>query len=255
MIISWSKKWQVTLAADKTQLMLISRRPKPLNTPGIILDNETITPQKSVNILGVEFDDKLTFTQHVKELASRAAKKVACLRRVAHLLDEKGCTMLYNSQIRSIMEYAPLVWSSCPPSYNALLDRIQERVRRLINTKRNMDDPVTLQPLCHRRAVSGLCVFYKAHVMLCPHLSDIRLPAARVAQYHTRGAAETGKEVHVPFARTALYLRSFHPYYSRVWNRITWVFEGGNIRSLSIFKTTINKHLLLNPGILEPLAI
>ena len=253
-IISWSKKWQVTLAAEKTQLMLISRRPKPLNVPRILLDNEHISLQTSINILGVQFDEKLTFTEHVKELASRAAKKFACLRRVAHLLDEKGCTMLYNSQIRSIMEYAPLVWSSCPPSYNALLDRIQERVRRLIDSKRNMENPVTLQPLCHRRAVSGLCVFYKAHVMLCPHLSDLRLPAARVTSYQTRETTTTGKEVQVPFARTALYMRSFHPFYSRVWNSIVWIFDNENITTLSNFKKTINKHLLQNPGILQPLV-
>ena len=152
------------------------------------------------------------------------------------------------------MEYAPLVWSSCPPLYNALLDRIQERVRRLINTKRNMDDPVTLQPLCHRRAVSGLCVFYKTHVMLCPHLSHLRLPAARITSYHTRDSTTTGKEVQVPFARTALYMRSFHPYYSRVWNSVVWIFQNGNIRSLSNIKVTINRHLLQNPGILEPLV-
>ena len=251
-IISWSSKWQVTLAAEKTQLMLISRRPKPINVPRIVLNNETISLQTSINILGVQFDEKLTFTEHVKELANRAAKKFACLRRVAYLLDEKGCTMLYNSQIRSIMEYAPLVWSSCPPSYNALLDRIQERVRRLINSKRNMEDPVTLQPLCHRRAVSGLCVLYKTQIMLCPHLSDLRLPAARVAPYNTRETTTTGKEVEVPFARTALYLRSFHPYYSRVWNKIVGIFDHENIRSLSNFKSIVNKHLLQNPGILDP---
>ena len=108
-IISWSKKWQVTLAADKTQLMLISRRPRPLNSPRIVLNNENISLQTSINILGVQFDEKLTFTDHVRELANRAAKKFACLRRVAHLLDERGCTMIYNSHIRSIMEYAPLV--------------------------------------------------------------------------------------------------------------------------------------------------
>ena len=52
-IISWSKKWQVTLAADKTQLMLISRRPKPLNAPRIVLNNENISLQTSINILGL----------------------------------------------------------------------------------------------------------------------------------------------------------------------------------------------------------
>ena len=158
-ITSWGRKWQVTLAAEKTQLMLISRRAKPVGVPRIKLNNDVIPYEKSINILGVQFDEKLTFVEHVKDLASRTAKKFACLRRIAPLLDEKGCTMLYNSQIRSIMEYAPLVWSSCPPSYLKLLDKIQERVSRLIDTKRPQDNPVALQTLQHRRAFSGLSVF------------------------------------------------------------------------------------------------
>ena len=163
--------------------------------------------------------------------------------------------MLYNSQIRSIMEYAPLVWSSCPPSYLKLLDKIQERVSRLIDTKRPQDNPVALQTLQHRRAVSGLSVFYKVQVAHCHHLSGLRLPTVRVVPYQTRNVASTGREVQVPFAHTSLYQRSYHPYYARMWNKITNVFVSHDVRSLKNFKEIINKRLLHDPRLLEPLII
>ena len=80
-IVSWGKKWQVTLAPEKTQSMVISRRSRPPNLPHIKLNGKVITLQPSINILGICFDSSLSFTEHVRELANRSAKKFACLRR------------------------------------------------------------------------------------------------------------------------------------------------------------------------------
>jgi len=107
-VISWGDKWQVTLAPDKTQAMVISRRQTPDNIPASIikLNNECIRINKEINILGVQIDNHLTFTSHAKELAKNAARKLACVRRIAPLLDGKGSAALYNSQVRSLMEYS-----------------------------------------------------------------------------------------------------------------------------------------------------
>ena len=180
-IVSWGKRWQVTLAPDKTQTMLISRRHESPddNLPSIKLEEKELILLPTMNILGIEIDSKLSFTSHVKEVANKCARKFACVRRIAHLLDSKGCSMLYNSQVRSLMEYSPLVWSSCPPSYLRLLDRVQERARRLVENKtQNHNTPVIFQPLQHRRDVSGLCVFFKIHKLNSAYLTLLRLPTA-----------------------------------------------------------------------------
>ncbi|ROT68876.1 hypothetical protein C7M84_012938 [Penaeus vannamei] len=59
-----------------------------------------------------------------------------------------GICTLYAAQVRSLMEYAPLTWSSCPPSYLGLLDKIQQRAQRLICLKAPPDQSSPLmQPL------------------------------------------------------------------------------------------------------------
>ena len=78
-VLSWGNKWQVTLAPEKTQTMLISRRERPSNLPDIKLETKVLTLETSINVLGIQFDHKLTFTEHVKILASRVAQKT-CLR-------------------------------------------------------------------------------------------------------------------------------------------------------------------------------
>ncbi|KAG0718254.1 hypothetical protein GWK47_052787 [Chionoecetes opilio] len=114
-IASWGKRWQVTLAPDKIQAILISRRQDAVNWDqhAILLEGRKIHLQESVNILGVEFDSGLTYTSHVRKVAKDAAWKLSCIRLVAHLLDAQGFGTLYKSQVRYLMEYSP---SHGPPA-------------------------------------------------------------------------------------------------------------------------------------------
>ena len=243
LIVKWGKRWQVSLAPEKTQLMIISRRTIPPNLPNIRLENKVIEYQSSINILGIQFDNKLSFTDHVKDLAARTARKLACLRRIARFLDYKGCMNVYNSQIRSVMEYSPLVWSSCPASYLRLLDKVQERVQRIVISKCINEEPPIFQSLQHRRNVSGLCAFYKIHVQESAHLTALRLPPARAAAYNTRNADNVGFKVEVPFARTELYMRSFHPFFARMWNDLLPNININAFGSMQLFKKTVHVQL------------
>lgn len=66
--------------------------------------------------------------------------------------------MLYSSQARSVMKYSPLVWSSLPPSFLALLDRLHQARRHMEARIRENDRPVYYQSLQHRRDMAALCV-------------------------------------------------------------------------------------------------
>ena len=232
--------------------MLISRRHEvPGNQlPNIKLEGKALPIQASINVLGVEFDKHLTFTNHVRDLARKCGSKLACIRRVSHLLDRNGCSVLYNSQIRPLMEYSPLVWSSCPPSYLRLLDRVQERARRLVeNRMSNTDSPIFFQSLQHRRDVAGLCVFYKIHRLQCPHLASLRLSTATGSGYNIRRGNVTGHQLHVPFARTELYIRSFQPRYSRLWNKLVQDINLHQVFSMQQFKTRAHQWRLANSAV------
>lgn len=243
-IISWGKRWQVTLAPEKTQVMLISRR-QDLATAApvdIQLDGRRLPLQGSVTILGVEFDNHLTFTNHVRQVAKDAAWKLGCIRRIAHLLDDRGVVSLYKAQVRSLMEYAHLVWSSCPPSYLSLLDRVQNRAYRLAQLRARDPGPGVsgFQSLQQRRDVAGLCVMYKVHKLHTPHLTPLRLDPPPTPVHATRGTRNRDHQLTVPFARTEYFLRSFIPRYSRLWNNLVECTDLHQITTLHLFKTQIN---------------
>lgn len=243
-VASWGKRWQVSFAADKTQLMRISRRRQPDNIPNIRMDSRSLEYSASIDILGVHFDSRLTFTDHVKDLSRRAALKFACVRRLSRYLDDEGCTLIYNAQIRSIVEYASLVWSSCPPSHLQLLDKVQERMLRLVNSKRPENQPMLFQALQHRRDVSGLCALYKVQVRELPQLASLRLEKT-VTRVNTREYQRRHEhEVQVPFARTELFIRSFQPHIARLWNQVIRHIDIRHFSSMHAFKSSVNKILL-----------
>ena len=233
-------------STDKTQMMLISRRRDlfSLPPPNIFLDGKRLSLQNSIKILGVEYDRELSYTSHVKQVARTAAWKLGCIRRISHLLDGPCVEALYKSQVRSLMEYSPLVWSACPPSYLELLVKVQRRAEAIIQMKTHHQHDVTLQPLQHRRNVGGLCVMYKINVLQTPHLSSLRLPPADDSGHDTRGGHARQHQLRVPFARQEYHLRSFLPTYGRLWNHMVRNTSLHHATSLHQFKSWVNTWLL-----------
>ncbi|KAG0704441.1 hypothetical protein GWK47_024684 [Chionoecetes opilio] len=141
------------------------------------------------------------------------------------------------------MEYSPLAWSSCPPSYLGLLDRVQARAQRLARLKAPEAAAQIIQPLQQRRDVAGMCVMYKAHRMQLLQLAELRLNPRARPFHSTRVAHNINHQVTVPFAKTEHYLRSFLSRYGRLWNTLVRQTDLHLTTSLHAFKSGLR----LNP--------
>ena len=64
--------------AEKYHLLI-----SPNNTVKIKIENFDITNSKSEKVLGVKFDHKLSFDDHISELCKKASRKIHVLSRVA----------------------------------------------------------------------------------------------------------------------------------------------------------------------------
>ena len=177
-IAAWGEQWQVKFAAEKTQCMVISRSPSDsqMIQGRLSFNGGTLNVDDHLNILGVEFDSRLSFSRHVNNLARKASTKISVLRRMKPLLDKKGLSMLYKAQVRSHLEYGFLAWISCPRSHLARLDKVQRRAERLIASVGDQEQAPLLDSLEHRRMVGALTVLHKAQVQQVPHLAAPRIP-------------------------------------------------------------------------------
>ncbi|XP_042861353.1 uncharacterized protein LOC122246694 [Penaeus japonicus] len=110
-----------------------------------------------MEILGTNFDKKLTFKSHIEDLPRRASQKLASFRRISWLLDDKGKELLYKAQTRSTLEYSWLAWggvNTLTTQLNAL-EKLPEKSMSIFE-ERIPGHPINIDSLQRRRHVVGL---------------------------------------------------------------------------------------------------
>ena len=84
-------------------------------------------------ILGVIFDNKLTFLPHIHYLKEKCVKALNLLRVVAHTswgAEQQTLLHLYRSLVRSKLDYGSIIYGSTRESYLGMLDPIQNHALR-----------------------------------------------------------------------------------------------------------------------------
>ena len=90
--------------ADKCHLLVSTN-----NTVKIKIGNFDIINSKSEKLLGVKFDHKLSFDDHISELCKKAGKKIHALSRVASFMHISKRRILMNAFFKSQFSYCLLV--------------------------------------------------------------------------------------------------------------------------------------------------
>lgn len=239
-VITWGHKWQVKFAPQKTKVLVVSR--SQLNIR-LSFDEKELTPQEEVEVLGVTYDSKLTFRTHIEQLTRTASRKLASLRRISWLLDNRGREVLYKAQIRSSLEYSCLAWGGAANKYLTLLNKIQDRAVRIIQGGQTQYQP-DLHTLQHRRDVAGLTTLFKVQQQNVSHLQELRQPA-RQAQVRTRAAETAPAALVQPRCRTSHHQRQFVSTCVRWWNRLLASQQCLEGLTVQTFKSLVNKWLFV----------
>ncbi|XP_045106831.1 uncharacterized protein LOC123501859 [Portunus trituberculatus] len=186
-----------------------------------------------MDVLGVTYDSALTFRHHIERLAREASGKLASLRRMSWLLDDKGLEILYKAQVRSSLEYSCLAWGGAASRHLSLLDRVQARAVRLIKDSGARNEP-KLHSLQHRRDVAGLAVMYKIQQQRIPHLQALRQPLRR-AQVTTRAVTLMPGELFQWH-----HQRQYVHHYGKLWNTLIAAQIDFSEMNLQQFKKCVN---------------
>ena len=73
-------------------------------------ENTTTHCENYVVLLGIEIDHSLTFNTHIANICKKAARQLADLQRLGHLLTRQGKLAMFKSLITSNFNYCPLIW-------------------------------------------------------------------------------------------------------------------------------------------------
>ena len=234
-ISNWCGRWGMKLNSSKTQTLLVSRSQTNVPPhPPLCVNNTFLSESQFLTILGITFDSRLTFEEHLANVSATAARKLGIVRKASYIYnDEEINATCFRSFVLPLLEYCSPIWMSASARDLSLLDRVARGGRFLFpgNAGYNLD---------HRRAVSCLSLFHKLYFNReLPHSYIIPepLPLVRATRFADR---QHSHALCIPRCRTSQFQRSFLPWTVKQWNELPADKFHAN---LQIFKKRSNEYL------------
>lgn len=169
----WCKLNNLKLNVQKCNVMTFSRKTDHLLFDYKVSD-QNLRRQNTFCDLGVIFDRSLTFNDHIASTVTKAVQSLGFIIRCCrNFKDTKTLIMLYNTIVRSRLEYASVVWSPLYTIHKQELEAVHRRFLKYLAFKIDGSYPPIGYPqdrllarfemdsLEHRRHMAYLTFLYK----------------------------------------------------------------------------------------------
>ncbi|OGE46890.1 hypothetical protein PENARI_c093G11063, partial [Penicillium arizonense] len=170
-IEAWARRTGSCFAAEKTELIHITRKRREQLQGQVVMNGKTIEPSPTAKLLGVVFDQELRWKEHVQQAIKRAIKVSIALGGLRHLRPEQ-MRQLYQACVTPVMDYASTVW------HDPLRDKTH--LRHLNTVQRT----VLIRILSAFRTVATTALEVEAHI-LPTHLRLRHRAQNTIASLHT----------------------------------------------------------------------
>lgn len=135
-IHAWCTTNKLSLNASKCNTMSFTRKTSPLMPFNYNIDGVALTKVSSIKDLGIIFDSRLSFELHYNNLTSRAYKILGFISRsLREFKSINTYTTLYNTYVRSILDYGAIVWSPFYQIHINSIEKVQRRFTRILFRK------------------------------------------------------------------------------------------------------------------------
>lgn len=132
-LLEYYRKNKITINAGKCECISFTRKPKPIQHK-YYFEGVEISRKQCVRDLGVYFDHKMTLSEHIDYITTKAYKNLGFVLRICKpFSDIDAIKMVYFAYVRSVLEYASSIWS---PQYKVYKNRI-ERIQKIFSKHLN----------------------------------------------------------------------------------------------------------------------
>lgn len=153
---AWCSRNCMTLSIEKCQVISFNRKRNPIHFQ-YTLSGTAIERVQRVRDLGVWLDEEFTFNYHFNDIVSRANKQLGFVLKVTEGFSDPLCLRsLYCALVRSILEFAAIVWCPFHASWITRIESVQRKFLR--HALRNLPwrDPSNLPPYEDRCRLLGI---------------------------------------------------------------------------------------------------
>ena len=189
-------------------------------------------------------DSKLSWNQQIGHLIKKLNSRVHLLRRVKSYLTIVCRKLLYNSLIKSILEYCCTVVGNCSKGNLDRLLKLQKRCARIILDANTTANSVNLfnglewLPIDDITKTNKLLLLYKISRGICPQYFESYFTYVNTVQKYSTRSANNKLNIITPKCKNNSGLRTFHSSACRQWNKTDLSIK--NIASYANFRKVIH---------------
>ena len=218
---------------DKCHLMIFGA--KGNNETSITIGEARVKESTEENLLGITFDQSLSFKHHVRALCKKAGQKLHALARISRYMDTEKLQQLMRAFVLSRFSYCPLVWMFHDRALDHRINLTQERALRIAYNHYGNDFGFLLEqtksvPIHVRNLQLLMTEMYKTKFDLNPtFMKDIFIE--RNISYNLR----RGNDARIPKVRTTSFgIKSIAYLGNKLWQLLPLEIKQSN--TLPIFK-------------------
>lgn len=134
-ICHWCHQNQLLINPSRTKFLIFSTPTKPrYDITPVYIDTHAIIPSDQCTFLGVELDRFLKFDAHIDLIRTKVAYGVRVLIKARNYFEKRTLITLYYAFFHSHINYCSASWGLTYKSHIAPLQRIQNRLVRIISS-------------------------------------------------------------------------------------------------------------------------
>ena len=242
-ISNWAYQWKMSFNPDKSkqaQEVIFSRKTQRVIHPPAIFNNMPVVRSSCQKHLGIYLDEKLNFSNHIKEKISKANKGIGILRKLYNVLPRNSLITIYKSLIRPHLDYGAIIFDQPEnQSFCKKIESVQYNAALAITgaiqgtSREKLYKELGLETLKSRRWLKKLCCSYKIkNNGILSYLAKL-IPS----EFHLHNTWNT-RNITTRSCRTDAFRYSFFPQKKNEWNKLNF-----NIRasSFNIFRANLIK--------------
>ena len=251
-VTEWFKNNRLKVNPNKCCSMLVGTRQRLGNSPksptlGLTIGDTFIENRDSYTYLGVNIDSYLSFHDMINCICNKLRSRVCLFYRVSCYTPKLFLTNLYFAFIQPVIDYCILIWGLSSDSNIHRIQSFQNRAARIISNEfsfsvsgTSLVNQLGWLNVTQRRDFLYACIIFKCIHRLAPdyltnEITFMHEIQNRVTRQHNL--------LHVPFAKTSCFKKSFSIYGPQLWNSLP--LELRSMNDLECFKRSY-KFLIKN---------
>lgn len=237
-LYTWCLSNRMTINLNKTFSMIFTNK-KYTNPPPLLYNTDIIHNTNKHTLLGITFDDNMTFKTHISALVLKLSRIVSLLYRIKDFMPTYVLKILYDAHVLSHLQYCSPIWCSTYPTHLLPVFRLQKKIIRIITNSDYFDHT---QPLFKNNNI--LKVFDVHRLQIAIYMfkmihSNNNLTLQPQHNYPTR----TRDNLRIPQHNLTLYQHSLSYLGPKTWNAVPDHLK--SVNSLFTFKKQFKKHIIL----------